>query len=305
MNCKNCQNHLSDTYKYCPSCAGKVVKERFSIKMLLEDATKEIFGWDNKYFVTVKYLLLKPEVLIREYLDGTRKKYVNPLTFLTIGAALSVLFFNIYSEEYMGMVTSLNQSNAKDAGYEIGRDIGRALRDKDENKEEIISYDSTVVDSSRIVESVGKADTSSHAFSQPENFNTAFQETILKYYNIFTYLVLPFYALLAFWVFGKPYNYAEHLVIACFLQGLSFLTGTLSFLFSVFIHPSFMSVGIIITAIIYSYAYGRLYKYAFGQVILKFLKFLLILFASGLVITIIFTLIMFLLVSMGFELPRS
>lgn len=271
--------------------------------MLLEDASKQIFGWDNKLFVTVKYLISKPEVLLKEYLSGTRKKFVNPLAFITIGAAISVLFFNMFSAEYMAMATSFSQEDGSSLGYQVGHELGSAMN-KDQKKDSIPTLSPAPIDSSLTTE----ADTAQKRVAQKTNpsqkFNVLAQKTILKYYNIFTYLSLPIYALIAFWVFGKPYNYAEHLVIACFLQGFSFLTGTICFLGSVFIDPNFMTLGVIISAIIYSYAYGRLYEHSFGKVILKFLRFLLILLATGLVFVIVISLIVFVLVKMGFKPPE-
>lgn len=302
MNCKNCQTPLSNENKFCPACGGKVVEGRFSIKMLMQDASKEIFGWDNKLFITVKHLVLKPEVLLKEYLGGTRRKYMNPLAFLTIGAAVSVLFFNVFSKEYIAYSSSFQQSSSREVGESVGRGLAKVI--KGEKQDKIAQLDSLGMDSLLSVKPEAKADSSASATPFRDSMNTKVQETILKYYNLVTYLMIPFYALLAFWVFGKPYNYAEHLVITCFLQGFTFLTGTLSFLSSVFISPHFMSLGIVIASLYYSYAYARLYEHNFKQVILKFLKFLLILAAMLVGILLLGTLIGVLVVSLGYELPR-
>ena len=90
MTCKNCKSSLNHEQLFCGNCAAKVVTERITIKKLLSDLASNVFGWDNKFFFTVRMLILKPEILFKEYIDGTRKKYMNPLSLLTLTAALAL-----------------------------------------------------------------------------------------------------------------------------------------------------------------------------------------------------------------------
>jgi len=48
-----------------------------------------VFGVDSPYFVTIKNLLIRPETVFKNYLNGARGDFVRPLTFFMFGAAVS------------------------------------------------------------------------------------------------------------------------------------------------------------------------------------------------------------------------
>ncbi|MEP2237520.1 MAG: DUF3667 domain-containing protein, partial [Maribacter sp.] len=110
MSCKNCSSTLVYNSLFCNQCGAKIVSERITIKRILEDASKNYIGWDNKYLVTIKYLILRPGALLREYYNGTRKKFLNPFAFLTIGMAISLFVFNSFDEEYISVMNDFNES---------------------------------------------------------------------------------------------------------------------------------------------------------------------------------------------------
>lgn len=60
MECKNCDTDLSDQYKYCRECGAKVINERITFRKLLGEAFNQTFGWDNKFFITLKTLITRP-----------------------------------------------------------------------------------------------------------------------------------------------------------------------------------------------------------------------------------------------------
>jgi hypothetical protein len=110
---------------------------------------------------------------------------------------------------------------------------------------------------------------------------------IFKNYNLFAFLLLPVYALIAFLVFGKPYNYGEHLVINAYIQGTTFLVATVMFLVSLATHPAVHGSSILIVILYYCYTYGKLYQLTTGKLILKFLKFIGVLLFIPLVLILI------------------
>jgi len=107
--------------------------------------------------------------------------------------------------------------------------------------------------------------------------NESTQKTILTYFSIFTFLLLPLYTLIAFWVFGKPHNYAEHLVINCYIHGVTFLITIICFLLGVFVTPHAFSLSLLAIIAYYLYVYARLNKYKLGTVIIKLFKFFAVL----------------------------
>lgn len=120
------------------------------------------------------------------------------------------------------------------------------------------------------------------------------QKLILQYYNVFAFLVLPIYTLMAYLVFYKPYNFGEHLIINTYIQGFSFILMTIFVLLSLIISPDIYFYNILAMAGLYLYVYSKLYQLSYIKIFLKFLKFLgifiglaTILFLMGVVIGVI------------------
>ena len=91
MQCKNCNSTLSIESEYCSSCGSKVIKNRLAIKNLLEHFSETFLNYDNKFLQTFIKLFTKPEVVINGYINGTRKKYVDVISYFAIAITISGL----------------------------------------------------------------------------------------------------------------------------------------------------------------------------------------------------------------------
>jgi len=215
---------------------------------MLSDVSQNIFGWDNKFFLTIRKLILAPQEILGEYLNGTRKKYTNPITFFAIGMALSIFIFNTFDEAYMKM--ALEPAKAQNEWF--SENIGGQYKS--------IKYQQESLE-----------------------LNEKLQKGFLKYFNLISLLLLPLYAFIAFLVYRKPYNYAEHLTVTTFIQGFSFFVSSILFLIAINTSPYLYSVSVLFLMFFYCYVYGKLYQLTVGQSILKFIIFLVILFAVVLI----------------------
>lgn len=95
MECKNCSLVLKTDYSYCPKCGAKIILNRMSVKNLANDVTERFFNLDNTFLKTFWQLITKPNIVIGGYIKGVRKKYMDPISFMTIALTLSgiLLFF--------------------------------------------------------------------------------------------------------------------------------------------------------------------------------------------------------------------
>ncbi len=93
MECKNCNYFLRTDYSYCPTCGAKVIRNRLTVKNIWYDFTERFFNLDNTFIITFKHLLTKPDVVIGGYINGVRKKYMNPISYFTIAVFLGGIFF--------------------------------------------------------------------------------------------------------------------------------------------------------------------------------------------------------------------
>ncbi len=244
MDCKNCNSELSPKNKFCSECGAKIIRERITIKSLFSNVIF-VLGWDSNFFVTLRHLVYKPQVVFKEYINGTRKKYADPFTFFAISLAISLFVFNQYSEQFIQMSTNPSL-------YNVEKNESESLS---ANREE-----------SKGLKIIG--------FKNQEEFSRSITEFQLKYYNIISFLYLPLFTLIAFFVFRKPYNYGEHFVINTYIISVTTFLGILLFAFSLLTELNLFFNAIFFTFLYYSYVYKKLYELSFGQLILKILKFI-------------------------------
>jgi len=107
MICKNCSIEINPNTSFCYSCGTKVVTRRITTKNLFSDLMIGL-GWDSIYFFTLKSMFVKPNIVITEYLNGTRKKYLNPFSYLLIGTAMLLTVFNFFKDDADALQESLS-----------------------------------------------------------------------------------------------------------------------------------------------------------------------------------------------------
>lgn len=98
--CQNCGAHFIGNY--CSSCGqsstAHVEKTVFSI---IKHFFEEMFTWDSRFFLSVKYLFIKPGYLTHEYMLGRINKYISPLKmFLFTSFVLFFIMISIESDQY-------------------------------------------------------------------------------------------------------------------------------------------------------------------------------------------------------------
>lgn len=103
MNCKNCDTPL--TGKFCVNCGQKADVHPITVNSVLHDLMHALTHTDKGILLLIRQLLVRPGVVAREYIDGKRKKYFNPLSFLVITMAVSAYlsFKSGYFEAFSNM----------------------------------------------------------------------------------------------------------------------------------------------------------------------------------------------------------
>jgi hypothetical protein len=94
MDCKNCNASLNDTSQFCSQCGEIINAKRLKVKSIIGLIFSNIFSYDNKLSRTFKDLTTKPEVVIDNYVNGFRKKYINVIGYL--GLALTLIGFQFF-----------------------------------------------------------------------------------------------------------------------------------------------------------------------------------------------------------------
>jgi len=89
--CKNCNSELMGIY--CSEC-GQKNTDLLSVKAIVKELTDNVFSFDSRFFITLKYLIIKPGFLTKEYWAGRRTTYLPPLRMYLV---LSVFYFFLHS----------------------------------------------------------------------------------------------------------------------------------------------------------------------------------------------------------------
>ncbi len=114
MNCKNCEQQLSEGADYCNNCGAKVIRNRLTIRNLFLDFSEQFLNYDNKFLRTYLGVFFKPETVIGSYISGTRKKYVNVIGYFAIAITLSgIQIFIKFFPESMDMSVLVPETTPK------------------------------------------------------------------------------------------------------------------------------------------------------------------------------------------------
>jgi Protein of unknown function (DUF3667) len=104
MNCKNCNIDLSENSDYCNICGAKNIRNRLTLKNLFADFNEQFLNYDNKFLKTFFHLFTKPEKVIGSYINGTRKKYVNVISYFAITITISGIQLYILNRYFPELV---------------------------------------------------------------------------------------------------------------------------------------------------------------------------------------------------------
>jgi cellulose synthase/poly-beta-1,6-N-acetylglucosamine synthase-like glycosyltransferase len=89
--CKNCGNHFDGNY--CNSCGQHGETHRITWHELAHHLPHALFHADKGLYYSIKELIVRPGLTIRDYIAGKRVYHFNPLLFLIlIGSLASFLF---------------------------------------------------------------------------------------------------------------------------------------------------------------------------------------------------------------------
>lgn len=103
MTCPNCDSPNIAT-KFCPSCGQQSNLHRLSVGHLMHELNHAITHTDKGFLFLIKDLVLRPGYVAKDYIEGKRKKYFNPLTFLVITSAISA-YLSYKAGYYQAFIT--------------------------------------------------------------------------------------------------------------------------------------------------------------------------------------------------------
>ncbi len=111
-NCLNCKSEVQG--RYCHVCGQENIETKESVWDLVSHFFRDITHFDGNFFSTVKYLVIKPGFLSREYMIGRRASYVNPVRmYIFTSAFFFLLFFTFFKADKSDVPTDNITINKK------------------------------------------------------------------------------------------------------------------------------------------------------------------------------------------------
>ena len=78
--CPNCKE--KSAANFCPDCGNELKLPRLDLVLLVSDFSKRLFLLESIYWQTFLVQLRHPGIVSRAYINGNRKKYANPLSYM-------------------------------------------------------------------------------------------------------------------------------------------------------------------------------------------------------------------------------
>ena len=100
--CKNCGQVLYAQHDFCFRCGAKWIDYRLTPKAVIQEVSNRYLGIDNKFLRTMVALVTHPHHVIDGYMQGVRRKFINPINFYLIGLTLigvQIFFIKNFTEQ--------------------------------------------------------------------------------------------------------------------------------------------------------------------------------------------------------------
>ncbi|HMT28625.1 MAG TPA: DUF3667 domain-containing protein [Bacteroidia bacterium] len=328
--CTNCGKELHESDNFCPHCGQENDNKRQSFGRIMSELVIGFLSIESRLAHSIPALLFRPAFLTKEYLNGRRQRYLDPVRmFLTI----VVIFFLVGSLE-----DDTNVDQGKKQTTESSATISENLKDtllildegplqlnftehasedsnaiSDSTDHEDLELDDAnygkikelikegVTDENQIMDSLKIKNTFWNRFYYHEVIkfaNTDFEDLkayfISKLPWVFFSLIPLFAFILKMLYFRRKFLYIDHLIFAFHLHSFYFLTAILNNIIS-WISGFDCSVIANLFAIVYSFmALKNFYQQGYLKTALKFLTLYCTYFISALVSLIFIAFVIFL-----------
>lgn len=223
--CKNCFFILSDEQNFCSNCGQKTAVHRLSLHEIGHDVVHYFSHTDSGIFYVIKELVTAPGKLALAYIEGARKRIINPVTLLLICGTIMYFGMNL-----MKLDVAMGEVLAKPESFQFPTEKA---------KQKYI----------RIYSNTKKV----YQF-----MNQYTKLLLLVFAPIIAFLYWLFFKKAVF-------NYAEHLVAYMFFSSMSGLISTTLLLIIVFTkiagNTSVFLISTIIPGLYLSWAYFQLLGY--------------------------------------------
>ena len=107
--CRSCGTQRFGAY--CHACGQEFTEERLRIRSLIRHSVAQFLLMDRGFLRTAWELTVRPGSAIDKYVSGARRPYMNPVGYLVVTSAISLLLFSFLEQEIAEWFRATSQSN--------------------------------------------------------------------------------------------------------------------------------------------------------------------------------------------------
>ncbi len=276
-HCQNCNKPLLEDEHYCANCGQKALPEKLTLKYFIQEFLSNYFSFDSKFFNTVIPLLFNPAFLSKEFTDGRRIRYINPIQLFVFSSFLFFLVksFIILKEDPDADFFKINENN-------------KSIQNLDS-----IQIEET--DSLYIFRRGEEADTIDQTYvgesiKRVKDFNSMDKSTqnerLSRSFSYAVFLLTPLFALYLGLLFRKRgRHYLENIIFSLHFHAFYFVLGAFILLFDRLLTGDIDTLILLVLVIIYLFvALKRFYNFSWISTIFRFIG---LLFLYGITVSIV------------------
>lgn len=317
-NCLNCNAQVEG--RYCQICGQENTEPSETVWQLTTHFFNDLTHFDGKFFSTLRYLLAKPGFLSREYLEGRRAAYLNPVRmYIFTSAAFFLIFFSqLDLEKSLNPKTTIYNRTIEDIrdmdSIEFSRYARKFRGAEPKKKKDFLVYADSISKSSNSLkldfgdqsDSIKKRNWFTRVFEQKgkalrEKYNNDDGRILTVLFNAWFhsfpqmfFISLPLFAMILYLLYrGKhKYYFTNHLIFGFHLYIFVFLVLMIIVgidRFENYAHIGWLNLVLIPLLFLYEYkAMRNFYLQSRGITLLKFIVLNILLLIVILVIFIFF-----------------
>lgn len=114
--CRNCGTPLAPAQQYCGTCGQKRIAGRITLHEIAHDLIHAFVHIDRSVLSLIRQLLVRPGAVARDFIEGRRRRYFGPFSFLVVcvavgAAAIAVSGFPVVTTNEPNRVAAFMQSH--------------------------------------------------------------------------------------------------------------------------------------------------------------------------------------------------
>lgn len=109
INCLNCGAELKPQDQYCRICGQKRLRQKLTLSDFIKDSLSSFLALDGPVILTLRSLFLRPGLMARDYVQGQRVRYLNPVRIYFLSSLLMLFIAGIQRDDPV-IATNLNSA---------------------------------------------------------------------------------------------------------------------------------------------------------------------------------------------------